>query len=106
VSVATLLAESTHEKGVPVRHPALASGDPTGSALLALDFGQKTGWAVRNNDGAIASSTAEFRVRRFDGEGMIFLRCPTWLKKVEEGARGAWATLALLHPALAQGARR
>jgi hypothetical protein len=31
---------------------ALASGEPTGGAILAPDLGQKTGWAVRNTDGA------------------------------------------------------
>jgi hypothetical protein len=71
VSVATLLAESTHES-IPVRRPALATGDPTGNAILALDLGQKTGWAVRNTDGAIASGTVEFKPSRWEGGGMIY----------------------------------
>jgi hypothetical protein len=45
VSVATLLKESTNETIIPVRWPALAGGTPTGNAILALDLGQKTGWA-------------------------------------------------------------
>jgi hypothetical protein len=64
VSVATLLAESTHENIIPVRWRSLAGGVPTGGTLLALDLGQKTGWAVRNADGAIASGTVEFNPSR------------------------------------------
>jgi hypothetical protein len=56
-----------------VAAPAIvdASGDPTGSAILALDLGQKTGWAVRNADRAIASGTVEFKPGRFEGGGMV-----------------------------------
>jgi hypothetical protein len=68
VSVATLLKESIHESIIPIRRLSLA-GDPSGHAVLALDLGQKTGWAVRNADGAIASSTAEFEPGRFEGGG-------------------------------------
>ena len=55
----------------PTRMPALAlaAGDPSGKATLALDLGQKTGWAVRNADGAIASGTALFKPGRFEGGG-------------------------------------
>jgi hypothetical protein len=90
VSVATLLAESTHES-IPVRRLALATGDPTGNAILALDLGQKTGWAVRNIDGAIASGTAEFKPGRFEGGGMVFLRFRAWLQEVDETAGGIGA---------------
>ena len=37
--------------------------------ILALDFGQRTGWASRNHDGAIASGVQEFRHGRFE-DGM------------------------------------
>jgi hypothetical protein len=67
---------------------ALAAGDPTGNAILALDLGQKTGWAVRNADGAIASGTAEFKPGRFEGGGMVFLRFRAWLQDVDETAGG------------------
>jgi Holliday junction resolvasome RuvABC endonuclease subunit len=91
VPVATLLAESTHENIVPVRWPALAGGDPTGSAILALDLGQKTGWAVRNADGAIASGTVEFKPERLESVGMIYLRFRAWLQEVDETAGGIGA---------------
>jgi hypothetical protein len=91
VSVATLLKESTHETIIPVRWPALAGGAPTGNAILALDLGQKTGWAVRNADGAIASGTVEFKPGRFEGGGMVFLRFRAWLQEVDETAGGVGA---------------
>jgi crossover junction endodeoxyribonuclease RuvC len=91
VSVATLLKESTHESIIPVRWPALAGGAPTGNAILALDLGQKTGWAVRNTDGAIASGTVEFKPGRFEGGGMVFLRFRAWLQEVDETAGGIGA---------------
>ena len=65
---------------------ALAAGDPSGNAILALDLGQKTGWAVRNADGAIASGTVEFKPGRFEGGGMVYLRFRAWLQEVDETA--------------------
>ena len=44
---------------VPIE--VLAGGRPTTPVILALDLGQRTGWAVRNRDGAIASGVHEFR---------------------------------------------
>jgi hypothetical protein len=60
-------------------------------AILALDLGQKTGWAVRNSDGAIASGTVEFKPGRFEGGGMVFLRFRAWLQEVDETAGGVGA---------------
>jgi hypothetical protein len=91
VSVATLLKESTHESIIPVRWPGLAGGAPTGNAILALDLGQKTGWAVRNADGAIASGTIEFKPGRFEGGGRVFLRFRGWLQEIDETAGGLGA---------------
>jgi crossover junction endodeoxyribonuclease RuvC len=90
VSVATLLAQSTHET-IPFRRPARATGDPTVNAILALDLGRKTGWAVHNADGAIASGTVEFKPGRFEGGGMVFLRFRAWLQEVDETAGGVGA---------------
>ena len=70
---------------------ALVAGDPSGNAILALDLGQKTGWAVRNVDGAIASGTVEFKPGRFEGGGMLFLRFRAWLQEVDETAGGIGA---------------
>ena len=58
----------------PVPIEVLAGGKPTPPVILALDLGLKTGWAVRNRDGAIASGVQEFRPGRFEGGGMIWLR--------------------------------
>jgi hypothetical protein len=92
VSVATLLAESTHES-IPSRRLALAGDDPGSPprAVLSLDLGQMTGWAVRNADSAIASRTTEFKPGRFEGRGMVYLRFRAWLQEVDETAGGVGA---------------
>lgn len=46
--------------------------------VLALDLGNKTGWAV-NTDSGIQSGTANFVPGKFDGYGMRFLRFERWL---------------------------
>jgi hypothetical protein len=69
MAVATLRAVRTEARAISVPALALAAGDPTGTAILALDLGQTTGWAVRNADGAIASGTVEFKPGRFEGGG-------------------------------------
>jgi hypothetical protein len=52
------------------------------SAILALDLGQKTGWAVRTADGLITSGTAEFKPGRHEGGGMGYLRFRRWLDEL------------------------
>ena len=47
-------------------------------AILALDLGQLTGWALRLPS-TVVSGTAEFRPRRFEGGGMPYLRFRGWL---------------------------
>src|SRR5512132_2022520 len=66
----------------------LAGGKPKTPVILALDLGQRTGWAVRNRDGAIASGVQEFRPSRFEGGGMIWLRFRSWLQEVDETSGG------------------
>ncbi|MBF0190245.1 MAG: hypothetical protein HQL99_03725 [Magnetococcales bacterium] len=51
-------------------------------AILALDLGSKTGWALHQSDGTITSGTVEFRPGRFEGGGMAFLRFKKWLDEV------------------------
>ncbi|MEO5334163.1 MAG: hypothetical protein H7839_19290 [Magnetococcus sp. YQC-5] len=51
-------------------------------AILALDLGSKTGWALRQTDGSITSGTVEFKPGRFEGGGMAFLRFKKWLDEV------------------------
>lgn len=48
-------------------------------ALLALDLGTSTGWALRREDGVILSGTASFKPGRYEGAGMRFLRFAQWL---------------------------
>ena len=72
----------------PVPIPALAGGRPTTPVILALDLGQRTGWAVRNRDGAIASGVYEFRPGRFEGGGMIWLRFRGWLQELDGTSGG------------------
>ena len=67
---------------------ALASGRPTPPVILALDLGQRTGWAVRSRDGGIASGVQEFRPGRFEGGGMIWLRFRAWLQEIDETSGG------------------
>src|SRR6266511_4382978 len=72
----------------PAPIEALAGGTPVTPVILALDLGQRTGWAVRNRDGAIASGVHEFRPGRFEGGGMIWLRFRAWLQEVDETSGG------------------
>jgi hypothetical protein len=70
-------------------HPQAAhAGGTKQPVILALDLGQRTGWAVRNRDGAIASGTHEFRPGRFEGGGMIWLRFRGWLQEIDETSGG------------------
>ncbi len=79
-----------------VAHPATTVGQEPGkdasaldrdayrqsSALLALDLGVTTGWAVRLAGGKIESSTTSFRPSRYDGGGMRYLRFRGWLDSI------------------------
>lgn len=56
------------------------------AALLALDLGQHTGWALRTAEGLITSGTVQFRQDRFSGGGMVFLRFRAWLQELDETA--------------------
>ena len=60
-------------------------------ALLALDLGTTTGWALRLADGAVHSGTVSFRPSRFDGGGMRFVRFRGWLDRVLTDAAGIGA---------------
>lgn len=52
------------------------------SAILALDLGTTTGWAIRDGD-AINSGVISFAPRRFEGGGMVFVRFRAWLNEIE-----------------------
>jgi Holliday junction resolvasome RuvABC endonuclease subunit len=57
-------------------------------AVLTLDLGTHTGWALRGRDGTITSGTEHFQPHRFEGGGMRYLRFKRWLAEVEQAARG------------------
>lgn len=50
--------------------------------ILALDLATKTGWALRDRTGAIASGTQEFALKRGESKGMRFLRFRKWLREM------------------------
>ena len=64
--------------------PALATPTQTLGAILALDLGTTTGWAMRSHEGLITSGTVSFRPRRFDGGGMRYLRFVNWLTELDQ----------------------
>ena len=51
----------------PVPPEVLAGSKSRSPVILALDLGQRTGWASRNHDGAISSGVEELRPGRFEG---------------------------------------
>ena len=57
-------------------------------AVLALDLGTTTGWALRSQDGGITSGTVTFRPSRFEGGGMRYLRFRSWLGELAALAGG------------------
>ncbi len=54
--------------------------------LLCLDLGTATGWALIGERGSIASGTARFQPRRFEGGGMRYLRFKRWLTETKNVA--------------------
>ena len=52
-------------------------------ALLALDLGTTTGWALRTPDRRIVSGSQSFKPQRFEGGGMRFLRFVRWLDELQ-----------------------
>uniref|UniRef100_UPI0011F302E8 crossover junction endodeoxyribonuclease RuvC n=1 Tax=Siccirubricoccus phaeus TaxID=2595053 RepID=UPI0011F302E8 len=73
---ATLPMPAPGASASPAAPLSLAVGRP---AVLALDLGTTTGWALRGQDGAITSGTVTFRPSRFEGGGMRYLRFRGWL---------------------------
>lgn len=56
------------------------------SAILALDLGSITGWALCSADGTIVSGTMSFRPSRYEGGGMRYLRFRSWLNELASRA--------------------
>lgn len=51
-------------------------------AILALDLGTTTGWALRLPDGSVTHGFVTFKPQRFEGGGMRYLRFRRWLDEV------------------------
>ena len=77
--VAPLVADSSVPAAV---NTELGEND----AVLALDLGTVTGWALRDRDGTANSGTVSFRPDRFEGGGMRYLRFKGWLTEVKNTA--------------------
>ncbi|MFT0532419.1 crossover junction endodeoxyribonuclease RuvC [Castellaniella hirudinis] len=56
------------------------------TTILALDLGTTTGWALRLPDGTTTSGTESFRLQRFEGGGMRYLRFRRWLSELLQTA--------------------
>ena len=52
-------------------------------AILALDLGTSTGWALGPGNGPVTSGTVSFRPSRYDGGGMRYLRFRGWLDQLK-----------------------
>lgn len=86
MALLTLPMPATDASGPPVTVPlpvALAR-----DAVLALDLGTTTGWALRGRYGGITSGTLTFKPTRFEGGGMRYLRFRRWLDEVARLADG------------------
>ncbi len=73
---ALLPAVANEPPSVVTPGPIEASG---AAAILALDLGTTTGWALRNLRGRVLSGTADLKPHRFEGGGMRYLRFERWL---------------------------
>lgn len=60
----------------------LSAEETSRSAMLALDLGTTTGWALSTPDGVIVSGTMSFRSGRYEGGGMRYLRFRSWLNEI------------------------
>jgi len=77
---------------LPVAHfdaspPAIDLASPR-SAILALDLGTTTGWAMQLAGGQMESGTTSFRPSRYDGGGMRYLRFRGWLDGIAVDCAG------------------
>ncbi|MFN4282415.1 MAG: hypothetical protein ACK4NA_07230 [Alphaproteobacteria bacterium] len=75
----------------PSARPDLPASLLRDRALLTLDLGTTTGWALRAPDSLITSGTVSFRPSRYDGGGMRYLRFAGWLDQIAADAGGLTA---------------
>ena len=57
---------------------------PAHRAILALDLGTTTGWALRLPDKVITHGFVSFKCQRFEGGGMRFLNFRRWLDRMAD----------------------
>ena len=83
----TLTAPVPHASApiVPPLSPPMLVALP---AVLALDLGSTTGWALRGRDDHITSGTIVHRNDRWQGGGMRFLRFRQWLTEMKHVSGG------------------
>ena len=62
--------------------PVAAPATITRGAMLALDLGTTTGWALQSS-GITTSGRLSLKPSRFDGGGMRFLRFRRWLEQLD-----------------------
>ena len=80
MAIATLAMPAADASGPPIALPPAIN--VAHHAVLALDLGTTTGWALRGQDGGITSGTMTFKPTRFEGGGMRFLRFRGWLAEI------------------------
>ena len=86
MALATLPMPAAHASGPPIT--AALPAALRHHAVLALDLGTTTGWALRSQDGGITSGTISFKPSRFEGGGMRYLRFRGWLTEMAGRASG------------------
>ncbi|WP_137179252.1 crossover junction endodeoxyribonuclease RuvC [Roseomonas sp. AR75] len=86
MDLATLPMPAADASGPPVM-PAPIVG-LAHHAVLALDLGTNTGWALRGQDRRVTSGTITFKPTRFEGGGMRYLRFRGWLDEVADLSGG------------------
>ncbi len=59
-----------------------------GQAVLTLDLGTTTGWALRHGDGRIESGSRSQKADRFSGGGMRYLKFRRWLTEMKNRVGG------------------
>ncbi len=77
-----LLITSTEERARPW---------PGAGAVLALDLGNNTGWAIKRLDGRVASHMADFTPEKGDNGGYRYLRFRRWLTDTKNKVGGVEA---------------
>ena len=86
-STEIIMAETIQTTAAGNAMPLSAALRP-GGALLALDLGTTTGWALRQADAGITSGTLSLRPSRYDGGGMRYVRFRAWLDGMAEDTPG------------------